>query len=281
MKWAPPGVSTTPSVSSRLMHIVWSGPSDGDCSVVDDRSVVTNRRSAAPRNSSSKKGSGPRIWPDPGGVGPVDVDEGGVQPERRHGHQLLAVVVGRATVRSEGLTTSTSDPSPARVGRKGSRCEAAEQAQVEHPLVDLHGLDGSGLAGRLEVGVGGDRVEGHEAVDDLGHLARRAQQPDVGAAVGDDGEVGEVRAEDGPHRGHRLAPRAPAADADGHARCELGDQLVEGQPLVSHGRSCLSWAHADARSARPSGPVIVVVSASRFSTKAARCSSATPATWSS
>ena len=140
-------------------------------------------------------------------------------------------------MRSDGLTVRTSEPSPARVGRKGTRCEAASRPEVEHALVDLHGLDGSGLAGRLEVGVGGDGVEGHEPVDHLGHLAGGAQQPDVGSAVGDDGEVGQVGAEDGPDGGHGLAAGSPPADADGHARCELADELVEGQSLVSHGGS--------------------------------------------
>ena len=131
---------------------------------------------------------------------------------------------------------------------------------------------GARLAGRLEVGVGRDRVEGDEAVDDLGHLAGRTQQADVGAAVGDDGEVGEIGAEDGPDGGHGLAPGPPAADADGHAGVELGHELVEGQSLVSHG--CVLSARrrggrASCGGRRRQGGGHRVVSASRFSTKAA------------
>ena len=70
-------------------------------------------------------------------------------------------------MRSAGLTRRTSEPSPARVGRKGSRCGGGQQPQVEHALVDLHGLDRPRLPGLLEVGVEGDGVEGDEAVDHL------------------------------------------------------------------------------------------------------------------
>ena len=132
-------------------------------------------------------------------------------------------------MRSAGLTRITSEPSPARVGRNGSRSAAACSAQLEHALVELDELgDRARLAGGAEVRLERDRVERDEAVDELAHLAGRAQQADVGPAVGDDGEVGEVGAQDRAHERHRLAPRAPAADADGHAVAQLGDDLVLG-----------------------------------------------------
>ena len=56
-------------------------------------------------------------------------------------------------------------------------------------------------------------------------LARRTEQADIGPAVGDDGEIPQRRAQDGPHQRHRLAPRPPASDADGHPVAKLGDQL--------------------------------------------------------
>ena len=63
-----------------------------------------------------------------------------------------------------------------------------------------------------------------------------AEQPDVGPAVAHDGQVRERRAQDLAHHRHRLAPRAPAADPDGHAVAELGHGLGDGRALV-HGAS--------------------------------------------
>ena len=90
------------------------------------------------------------------------------------------------------------------------------------------------LAGGPPVRVEGDGVEGDEPAHHLAHLAGGAEQADIGAAVGDDGEVGEVGAADGADDGHGLATRAPAADADGHARSELADDVVDGGALVAH-----------------------------------------------
>ena len=56
---------------------------------------------------------------------------------------------------------------------------------------------------------------------------------------------------------HRFAPRSPASDADRHTAFDLGDGLVEGRPFVSH-----------------LGGFFVPA-------KASRCSSATPARFSS
>ena len=40
---------------------------------------------------------------------------------------------GERTVRSSGLTSSTPEPSPARMGRNGSRCAAASRPQCSMP----------------------------------------------------------------------------------------------------------------------------------------------------
>src|ERR1035441_5066585 len=85
--------------------------------------------------------------------------------------------------------------------------------------------------------------------------------------------------------------RAPAPHADGHAAAELADEFGQGDSLVCHG--LLSGPSLRRRGSRRRflltiylvasvvAPAYLVVSASRFSTKAERCSSATPATWSS
>ena len=95
-------------------------------------------------------------------------------------------------------------------------------------------FDRAGLAGGAEVRLERDRVERDEAVDQPLDLAGGAEQADVGAAVGDDGEVGQVGAQDRAHQRHRLAPRAPAADPDRHPGAQLRDDLLLCHPLVSH-----------------------------------------------
>ena len=50
-------------------------------------------------------------------------------------------------------------------------------------------------------------------------------------------EVAHRRAEERAHDGHRLAPRSPPADADGHAVLYRGDDIVDGDALVGNGHS--------------------------------------------
>ena len=206
-----------------------------------------------------------------GGVGPVGVDDGGIEVEGRHGDQLdvgvgrvgqvgVAGAVGGAHQLQVGVDGEDVGAQPGPGGQEGDPPRGRLQAEEEHPLVHLHDLDPAVLARGAPVRIERDGVEGDEAAHDLAHLAGGAEQPDVGAPVGDDGEVGQVGAADGAHDGHGLAARAPAADADRHAGAELADDVVDGGALVGHQ---------------------VEVSASRFSTKAARCSSATPRTCSS
>ena len=57
------------------------------------------------------------------------------------------------------------------------------QAEQEHALVELGRLHRARLAGVAEVRLERDRVERHERVHDLAHLAGPAQQADVGPAV--------------------------------------------------------------------------------------------------
>ncbi len=164
------------------MQRVWTGPPSGNSPVATTRSVVTYRRSAAPSKTSSKKGSGPRIWPDAGGVGPVHVHDGRVEAEGGHRHELLARLRrGSVTVRSDGVDREHVGAQPGPRGQERNPLGGGQQPQVEHALVELGGFDGPGLPGRPEVGVDGDRVEGDEAEDHLGHLAGRAEQADVRA----------------------------------------------------------------------------------------------------
>ena len=74
-----------------------------------------------------------------------------------------------------------------------------------------------------------------ERGDELADPARGGQQTDVGTAVRDHGQIGDIGAEQRPHQRHRLAARAPAADADGHAAAQPGDDLLGRHGLVGHG----------------------------------------------
>ena len=243
-----------------------------------------------PEEQRVEEGVGPEDLPVAGGVGPVGVDERRIEVERRHGHQL-DVRVGRvvhegtvgpvggahqAQVRIDGEHVGT-EPGPG--GQEGHPPGRRLEPLEEHALVDLHHLDLTLLARRPPVRVQGDRIQGDEPAHHLLHLAGGAQQPHIGPAVGHDGQVVQIRAAQGAHDRHGLAARAPAADADGHARAELSHNVVDGGALVSHGRS-------SSRKSSPCSTLVTAethwdVSAARFSTKAARCSSATPRTWSS
>ncbi len=169
---------------------------------------------------------------------------------------------GRSQIRVDGEHVG-AQPGPG--GQEGDPLGGRLQAQVEHALVDLHGLDGPFWRAALKWGSSGDGVEGDEAEHHLAHLAGGAEQADVGAAVGHDGQV--VRSERQMARtaaiGLRRDPQPPMPMVMPAA--QLADQVVDGGRLSVIGALI---PHCE-------------VSASRFSTKAARCSSATPPTWSS
>ena len=234
-------------------------------------SVVMKRRSAAPRKSGSKKGSGLSTWPLPAASARLVWTMAASRWRAGMATSSTSASAGSAEVRAVravggahqlqlGIDGQDVGAEPGPGGQEGDPPRRRLQAEEEHALVDLHDLDPAVLARGAPVRIERDGVQCHEAAHDLAHLAGGAQQPHVGPPVRHDGEIGQVRAADGAHDGHGLAARAPAADADRHARAELADDVVDGGALVGHQ---------------------VEVSASRFSTKAARCSSATPRTCSS
>ena len=85
----------------------------------------------------------------------------------------------------------------------------------------------------MEVGVDGDRVEGHEPEDDLLHLAGRTQQADVGTAVGDDGEIGRDPSAGWPARRPSACGAIPSRRSRSSSRRELADELVESVARLS------------------------------------------------
>ena len=188
---------------------------------------------------------GAQHLPVAGAVGPVGVDDGGIEVQGRHGHQLdvgvgrlaqvgAAGAVGRAHEAELGVDGEDVGAQAGPGGQERHPPRRRLQPEIEHPLVHLHHLDPAVLAGGPPVRVERDGIEGDEPAHHLAHLSGGAQQTDVGAAVGDEGEIGQVRAAECPHDGHGLAARAPAADPDRHARAELADDVVHGGALVGH-----------------------------------------------
>src|SRR5207248_2255401 len=89
------------------------------------------------------------------------------------------------------------------------------------------------LARGAEVRLERDRVERGERVDRSLDLARGAQQAEIRSGVADHREVGDVRPQQRADDRHRLAPAPPAADADGHPRAQLADDLAAIAPATS------------------------------------------------
>ena len=167
------------------------------------------------------------------GVAAVEVHERGVELERRRGDERLAVVVGRDRPCAAGRSSiKRSEPSPTRVGRNGTRHAAACSPSRNSP--SSYGSSSTAPDWRAARKWGSSGIESsdtkrvHRSLD----LARRAQQPEVGTGVAHDGQVADVRSEDRADDRHRLAARTPAADADRHARAQLGNDLVFGHSLV-------------------------------------------------
>src|SRR5262249_5356565 len=145
----------------------------------------------------------------PAGVAAVHVDERDVELERRHGDELLALVIPPAVRRLHGAQLRIEaehvggETGPSRQERHAP-CRRL-QPQEKHPLVELTGLHGARLAGGAEVRLQWDRVERHEREHRPLHLAEAAQQPNVGTAVAHEREVLDRRAGDGSDERHGLA----------------------------------------------------------------------------
>ncbi len=188
-------------------------------------------------------------------VGAVHVHQRDVQRQRGYGDQLLRVVVRRDDGPQRRVVVQHRRAEPGSHRQERHPLGRGSQPGLEHPLVPLAEGRRGVLTGAGEQRLERDRVEGGERIGHVAGLARLEQQSDVGAGVGDDAEVGQVAAQDRPHQGHRLAPRAPAADADGHPGPDPGDDLLGGHQLARH-------AHFLAALSVPA--------------KASRCSSETP-----
>ncbi|MNP14062.1 hypothetical protein D3C76_1063720 [compost metagenome] len=154
---------------------------------------------------------------DPAGIGTVDVDQRGVERERRHRHPVLAVGIGRSHQLDLRVVAQHIGAQADRRGNERHAHGRGAQAKQEHAFVDLHHLDGGVLAGLAKVRLERNEIERDEGEHQLLHLAGRAEHADVGAAVGDHGQVLEVGTQDLADQRHGLAPRAPATDAEGHA----------------------------------------------------------------
>ena len=237
----------------------WGGPSSARASVATIRSVERYRCCGGAEEEVVEVQVGAEVLALPRGVGPVHVHEGGVEVSAGTATSSSPSSYGEVTMRTPGVVAEEvgAEPDAGRQERHppGGRL----QAEQEHALVVGLVLDGAGLAGGAEVRLERDRVERHEGVDEALHLAGGAQQADVGAALADDGEVGEVGAQDRPHD----ATSACAASPTRRCRSVMPDRSSATTSSSVQRLSFTRLAH-------------VLVSVSRLATKASRCSSATP-----
>ncbi len=162
----------------------------------------------------------------------VDVQQRHVELQRRHRDVHLAVRVRRRDGLQFRVARQHVGAQPAARRQETHAHAGSAQAPLEHALVQLHDLERTRFARLAEVRLERDRVHRHEAVHELPDLAGGAQHADLGPAVGHDREVLQVRAQQFAHQRHRLAPRAPAADAHGHAVAKIRDGLCRRQLLV-------------------------------------------------
>ena len=132
------------------------------------------------------------------------------------------------------LTRITSEPSPTRVGRNGTRHAAACNPRRNMPSSSSVVLTAPDCRALRKCGSSGIESSDTNAYTTCCTLPARAEQTDVGAAVRDDRQVLHSRAAQRAHEGHRLAPRSPSADADGHAVANLADDVVDGDAFVGN-----------------------------------------------
>ncbi|MNO95863.1 hypothetical protein D3C76_875170 [compost metagenome] len=165
-------------------------------------------------------------------IGTVDVHQRRVELERRHRHPVLAIGIGRGDQLDLAVVAQHIGAQAHR--RRNERHIHRRRAQTEqqHAFVDLHHFQRRFLARLAEVRFQRNKVQGNEGEHQFPDLAGRAEHADIGTAVGNHGQVLEVRAQNLAHQRHRLAPRAPATDTDGHAVTQLADDLGGGHLLV-------------------------------------------------
>ena len=169
-------------------------------------------------------------------ISAIDVQQCHVQMQRRHRQQQLRVRVRRthrAKLRIHGHDIGGQTHAGWQEWHAHSR---GAQSPLQQPLIQFARLDAAGLARTAEPGFHRNRIEGYEAVDEFPDLARRTQHADLGAAVGDEGELLERGAQDLAHQMHGFAPRPPATDADRHAVAQGSDHRGSRERLVEHCR---------------------------------------------
>ena len=169
-------------------------------------STDMKRCRAAMHIRSSKYGSTPRHWPVPPWSPRCMWMSATSRSSAGIATSSSPSAYGDFTVASVGLRRITSEPRPTRVGRNGTRHAAACRPRRNMPSSSSVVCTAPDWPRVAEVRLERDRVERHERVHDPAHLAGPAEQPDFGAAVGDDREVAHRRAE-------RARARAPSACA--------------------------------------------------------------------
>ncbi len=248
MKPAPPGASTTASTIIRLSSSA-CGASVGD-ELGGGHDPLAAQDPVGRRQAEQVVEV--RVRAEVAGVavrvGPVEVHEGDVERQRRHRDQLLAVGV-RGADGAQPTRDVRAEPGARRQERQPLRRGA--QPGDDHALVELHDLDRAGrpgprrTTGRTRSSPATRSRRPVRAPSRPRTAARRPGPPNETTRRSRTG-VSQQRA----HQRHRLAPRAPAADADGHPVLDRRDRVRRRRALVTH---CGSRTRRGARRRRRPG----------------------------
>ena len=194
-----------------------------------------NRRCAAMHMRSSKYGSTFRYCPLPPWSPRCMWTSATSSVERGHRDELLAVGVGRAhraQVRVDAHDVGT-EPDTSREERNPPR--RGLQPEEEHALVELGRAAPRPTAAALrKCGSSGIESSDTNAYTTCFTLPARQSRPTSGPPYETTVRSFTVRAAQRADEGHRLAPRSPAADADGHAVADLADDVVDGHAFVGN-----------------------------------------------
>ena len=169
-------------------------------------------------------------------VAAVHVDERDVERQRGHRDELLAVVVRRASRCADARVDAHhvgAEPDARREERHPPR--RGLQPEQEHALVELGRARPRPTAGRCGSAARAGssratRTRRRRAAPCPRAQSRPTSGPPYETIVRSVTGERQQRA----HEGHRLAPRSPAADADGHAVAHLGDDVVDGHAFVGN-----------------------------------------------
>ena len=165
--------------------------------------------------------------------------------------QLLAVVVGRVHRAEVGVDVEDVGPETGASRKERHAPRRGLQPEQEHALVELGRLDRarSGARRGSAARAGSSRAT-RSRRRPCCTLPAAHSSPTSGPPYDTIVRSRRRRSQDRAHERHRLAARAPAADADRHAVAQLGDDLVLCRALVGHDRLRIATSRTSRRACR-------------------------------